>query len=54
MFGVRILEEKGYPEEMIHAIKATYLGMPRETITFQAPDASRQRDLDRGFGPYPR
>ena len=34
MFGVRILEEKGYPEEMIHAIKAhaTYLGVPRESL----------------------
>jgi len=33
MFGVRILEERGYPEEMIHAIKAhaTYLGVPRES-----------------------
>lgn len=34
MFGVRILEEKGYPEEMIHAIKAhaTYLGVPRDNL----------------------
>ena len=31
MFGVRILQEKNYPEEMIHAIKAhaTYLGISR-------------------------
>ena len=31
MFGVRILEEQGYPEEMIHAVKAhaTYLGVAR-------------------------
>ncbi len=33
MFGVRILEERGYPEEMIHAIKAhaTYLEVPRDS-----------------------
>jgi putative nucleotidyltransferase with HDIG domain len=38
MFGVRILEEKGYPEEMIHAIKAhaTYLGVPRESLLDKA------------------
>ena len=31
MFGVRILEEHGYPEEMIHAVKAhaSYLGVRR-------------------------
>ena len=34
MFGVAILEEKGYPEAMIHAIKAhaPYLGVPRESL----------------------
>lgn len=33
MFGVGILQEKGYPEEMLHAIKAhaPYLGVPRES-----------------------
>lgn len=33
MVGVRIMEERGYPEEMIHAVKAhaTYLGVPRES-----------------------
>ena len=38
MFGVRILEGKGYPEEMIHAIKghATYLGVPRESLLDKA------------------
>lgn len=34
MFGVRILEERGYPDEMIHAIKAhaTYLGVARDSL----------------------
>jgi putative nucleotidyltransferase with HDIG domain len=34
MFGVRILEERGYPDEMIHAIKAhaTYLGVLRDSL----------------------
>ena len=34
MFGISILEERGYPDEMIHAIKAhaTYLGVPRESL----------------------
>lgn len=38
MFGVRILEEKGYPGEMIHAIKAhaTYLDVPRESLLDKA------------------
>lgn len=33
MFGIGILTEKGYPEEMLHAIKAhaPYLGVPRES-----------------------
>ena len=33
MFGIEILAEKGYPEEMLHAIKAhaPYLGVPRES-----------------------
>ena len=33
MFGVDILQEKGYPEKMLHAIKAhaPYLGVPRES-----------------------
>ena len=38
MFGVAILEERGYPEEMIHAIKAhaPYLGVPRESLLDKA------------------
>ena len=34
MFGVRILEEKDYPQEMIHAVKAhaPYLGVPRSGL----------------------
>ena len=38
MFGVAILEEKGYPEAMIHAIKAhaPYLGVPRESLLDKA------------------
>ena len=33
MFGIGVLTEKGYPEEMLHAIKAhaPYLGVPRES-----------------------
>jgi putative nucleotidyltransferase with HDIG domain len=33
MFGIGILTELGYPEEMLHAIKAhaPYLGVPRES-----------------------
>ena len=33
MFGIGILTELGYPEQMLHAIKshAPYLGVPRET-----------------------
>lgn len=33
MFGMGILQGKGYPEEMLHAIKAhaPYLGVPRES-----------------------
>jgi putative nucleotidyltransferase with HDIG domain len=33
LFGSRVLEEEGYPEVVIHAIKthADYLGIPRET-----------------------
>jgi putative nucleotidyltransferase with HDIG domain len=33
MFGVRIMEERGYPEEMIHAVKAhaVYLEVARES-----------------------
>ena len=33
MFGIGILTERGYPEEMLHAIKAhaPYLGVPRES-----------------------
>jgi len=38
MFGVAILEENGYPEAMIHAIKAhaPYLGVPRESLLDKA------------------
>ena len=38
MFGVAILEEKGYPEAMIQAIKAhaPYLGVPRESLLDKA------------------
>ena len=38
MFGVRILKEKGYPEEMIHAVKAhaTYLGVLRDSLLDKA------------------
>ena len=38
MFGVRILEERAYPDEMIHAIKAhaTYLDVPRESLLDKA------------------
>ena len=38
MFGVAILEEKGYPEAMIHAIKAhaPYLGVPRDSLLDKA------------------
>ena len=34
MFGVRILEEKGYPDEMVRAVKAhaPYLGVPRSGL----------------------
>ncbi len=33
MFGIGILTERGYPDEMLHAIKAhaPYLGVPRES-----------------------
>ena len=33
MFGIGILAERGYPDEMLHAIKAhaPYLGVPRES-----------------------
>ncbi len=38
MFGVAILEEKGYPEALIHAIKAhaPYLGVRRESLLDKA------------------
>ena len=38
MVGVGILEEKGYPPEMIYAIKghATYLNVPRESLLDKA------------------
>lgn len=38
MAGVKILEEKGWPEEVITAVKghAPYLGVPRETKMAQA------------------
>lgn len=38
MVGVRILTEKGYPPEIIHAIKshATYLGVPRDSLLDRA------------------
>ena len=34
MFGIGILTERGYPNEMLHAIKAhaPYLGVPRESV----------------------
>ena len=38
MVGVRILTEKGYPPDVIHAIKshATYLGVPRDSLLDKA------------------
>ena len=38
LFGVRILKEKGYPDEMIHAVKAhaPYLGVPRSGLLDKA------------------
>ena len=38
MFGIGILTEIGYPEEMLHAIKAhaPYLGVPRESALDKA------------------
>ena len=38
MFGVAILEAQGYPESLIHAIKAhaPYLGVPRESMLDKA------------------
>ena len=38
MFGVAILQEQGYPETLIHAIKAhaPYLGVPRESLLDKA------------------
>ena len=38
MVGVRILEEKGYPDELVHAIKghASYLGVPRTSLLDRA------------------
>lgn len=38
MAGVRILEEKGWPREIIEAVKghATYLNVPRETLMAKA------------------
>ena len=38
MVGVGILSEKGYPPEVLHAIKshATYLGVPRECLLDRA------------------
>ena len=38
MVGVRILTEKGYPAEVLHAIRshATYLGVPRDSLLDKA------------------
>ena len=38
MFGIAILEEKGWPDEMLQAIKghAPYLGVPRESTLDKA------------------
>ena len=38
MFGVAILEQSGYPDELVHAVKAhaTYLNVPRESLLDKA------------------